>query len=409
MADRIFKFIDSNKKYVIELTKHLVSIPTVNPPGENYERIVAFLEKTCREIGLETKRITIPMGELKKYGVSSGSKRISLIARWNTTSKKTLHINGHYDVVPSTENWTYAPFKPFIKKNRLFGRGTEDMKATIASSIFAVKTLKQLSIKPNINLEFSFTPDEETGGKTGLEWLIRNNFIKPDFAIGEGFGGDFVSCGNKGMVWFEVEVLGKSAHASQPYKGINSFEKLHKVTSELLKLKAVLRKRKTKFGVKDKRDSLPSLVLGGVVSGGKKINIVPDKSILTIDRRLIPEENLQTSKKEILNIFERLKKADKDLRLNAKVITSEKPVMVDKDEPICRALAYAIKRVFKRRARFAIMPGGTDMRFFIKRNIPAVGYSVLGEDRAHADDEFVYINSLLNTTKVFATFFITLK
>lgn len=409
MSDRIFKFIETNKKYVIELTKRLVSIPTVNPPGENYERIVAFLERICKEICLETKKIIIPKSELKKYGVTNGSKRISLIARWDTGAEKTLHINGHYDVVPATENWTYKPFKPVIKENRLFGRGSEDMKATIASYIFAVKAIKQLGIKPNVNLEFSFTPDEETGGKTGLEWLIKNNFIKPDFAIGEGFGGDFISCGNKGMVWFEVEVLGKSAHASQPYKGINSFEKLHRVASELLKLKAVLKKRKTRFGVKDKRDSSPSIVLGGVLSGGKKINIVPDKSTLTIDRRLIPEEDLETAKKEILEIFERLRKSDKDLRLKAMVITSEKSVIVDENEPLCRALAYAIKRVFKRKARFAIMPGGTDMRFFIKRNIPAVGYSVLGDDRPHADDEFVYIDSLINTTKVFATFFMELK
>ncbi|MBM3253496.1 MAG: hypothetical protein FJZ16_04515, partial [Candidatus Omnitrophica bacterium] len=106
MLDKIFRFIDANKKYVIELTKRLVSIPTVNPPGENYERIVDLLEKTCEEIGLKTKRIRVPDNKLKKYGISKGSKRISLVARWDVGSKKTLHINGHYDVVPSTENWT---------------------------------------------------------------------------------------------------------------------------------------------------------------------------------------------------------------------------------------------------------------------------------------------------------------
>ncbi|MBM3254180.1 MAG: ArgE/DapE family deacylase, partial [Candidatus Omnitrophica bacterium] len=303
----------------------------------------------------------------------------------------------------------YKPFKPVVKKDKLFGRGTEDMKATIASYIFAVKALKQLGIKPYINLEFSFTPDEETGGKAGLEWLLKNGFIKADFALGEGFGGDFISYGNKGMVWFEIEVLGKSCHASQPYRGINSFEELHKVAEELIRFKKNLSTKKTRFGIKDRLDSSPTIVLGGVLSGGKKINIVPDKSTFTIDRRLIPEESVEMAKKEIFGILENLKKRDKNLRFRVKIITSEKPVIVDENESVCRILAYSIQRVLKRKARFAVMPGGTDMRFLIKKGIPAVGYSVLGDDRAHSDDEFVYIKSLIDTTKVFAIFFMRLR
>jgi succinyl-diaminopimelate desuccinylase len=409
MFSSISKYIDSNKKYVIALTKRLVGIPTVNPPGENYEKMVDFLEGECKNIGLTTKRVVVPDRELRRHGIVKGSRRINLIARWNVHSKRTLHVNGHYDIVPPTENWTHDPFKAAIVNGKLYGRGTEDMKGNIACYLFAVRTLRRLNLIPRVNLEFSFTPDEETGGKTGFEWLIKNNFIKADFALGEGFGRDFISYGNKGMVWFEIEVLGKSAHASQPYKGINSFEKLCAIAEELMKLNDSLRKKKTRFGVRDKLDSSPTIVLGGVIKGGTKINIVPDRSVFTVDRRLIPEEDVKTAKNEVFDLLRRLSNRDKDLKFKVKILACERPVIVNKDEPVCQALGYAIHKVLKRKARFAIMPGGTDIRFFIKRKVPAVGYSVLGDDRAHADDEFIYLDSLYETTKVFSVFFMTLR
>ncbi|MDD5747042.1 MAG: M20/M25/M40 family metallo-hydrolase, partial [Candidatus Omnitrophica bacterium] len=206
--NEINAYIDKHGQQVIALTKALVDIPTVNPPGQRYEQLVDLLESRCKAVGLETRRYVVPRREWKKLGIHGGSSRINLVARWNAGRKKTLHINGHYDVVPATASWTTDPFKAVVRDGKLFGRGSEDMKANIACALSAVAALKKLQIMPAVNVELSFTPDEETGGEAGLAYLVKKNLVKADYALGEGCEGDYVAIGNKGMLWLEVEVCG---------------------------------------------------------------------------------------------------------------------------------------------------------------------------------------------------------
>ena len=125
----ILNAVQREKNNIVKLAKKLIDIPTVNPPGLNYEEFVDFLEQECQKSGLKTQRYTVAQTALKKFGISGGSKRINLIARWNRKSNKTLHINSHYDVVPATGNWQTNPFQAVVNNGKLFGRGSEDMKA----------------------------------------------------------------------------------------------------------------------------------------------------------------------------------------------------------------------------------------------------------------------------------------
>jgi len=400
--NKSIEYIDRHKCEIVKFAQALVRIRTVNPPGENYEEIVGLLEDKCRSAGLKTKRVVVPCAELKKLGISGGSKRISLIARWDTASKKTLHFNGHYDVVPVTSGWSRAPFAGIIEDGRLYGRGAEDMKGTIAAMVCAVEAAKRAGAGPGVNVELSFTPDEEIGGASGLAYLVKNNFVHPDYAVSEGLDGDFVSCGNKGALWLEVDVLGESCHASTPYKGRNAFEGMAELVRMLIKLREGLSRRKTKFHTKDAKDKFATLVLGGALSGGSKVNIVPDRASFTIDRRILPEERLDDAKGEILDIIRKFQKKKIGLKVRVKVVMAEQAVVANINSPLCRVMASSVAQVRGRPARLAIMPGATDLRFLIRKGIPALGYNAAGLDRCHADDEFIYIKSLLDTTKVFA-------
>ncbi len=402
------KYIYRQKKEIIDLTSHLVEIPTVNPPGTNYERIVAHLERRCKALGLKTKRIITPKRECKKHKIDSGSERINLIADWDVGAKKTLHLNGHYDVVPATGNWRSNPFKAVLKNERLYGRGTEDMKGTIACFIYAIKTLQQLEITPACNIQLSFTPDEETGGKTGLGYLVANSLLKADYAVGEGAVDNFVCCGNKGIAWFKINVLGKSSHASNPRIGHNSFDGMTELATQLLKLQRKIKARKTKFNTRVLNDKFATMVLGGELSGGTKINTVPDKSSFTIDRRVLPEETNTLAKKEILEVIKDfLKKSP--LKVKVEILSDEAAVLVNPKTRLCKSMGKVIKGVLGKKPKFVLVPGGTDMRFFIRKGIPAVGYNARGEERCHADDEFVYVRSLLKTTEVFARLMVDLR
>lgn len=386
---------------LVALARSLIKIPTINPPGENYEKLVEILEKRCRAIGLKTRRIIVPKTALKKHGITTGSKRIVLLARWDVGAKKTLHINGHYDVVPVTSRWTQRPFDAASKNGCIYGRGAEDMKGNIAAFLFAVETLKRSGIKPNVNVELSFVPDEETGGATGMGYLFKRGLIKCDYALGEGYSKGFVSVGNKGMLWLKVTVLGKSAHGSEPYKGVNSFERMVEAASQLKKLERKVSRRKTRYHVRERQSRFASLVMGGAIEGGMKVNIVPDESSFTIDRRILPEETVSGAYKEILDCLNELKRKHKDFKFKIEVLAKEEPVVVKSEKPFSSVVKDVMHHVLKKEPKLAIMPGGTDLRYFIRKGIPAYGFSIDGGERYHGDDEFIYVKSLIDTAKIY--------
>jgi succinyl-diaminopimelate desuccinylase len=396
------KYIDSKRDYIVRLTRKLVDIPTVNPPGKNYEKIVDVLEEELKRIGLSTKRINTPKSILKEHKVDHSLPRINLVADWKAGAGKTAHLTGHYDVVPTTPGWRSDPFKSFVKNGRLYGRGAEDMKGTITAMILAVTAIRDSGSSPRVNIQLSFTPDEETGGMTGFGWLVKDGRINADYGISEGYADDCVSCGNKGIIWSKVTCLGRTAHASMPYKGVNSFDAMLLAGDELRRLGREISKRKTGFRTKDPRDRFSTMVLGGELAGGIKTNIIPSESSFSIDRRIIPEESLAQAKRELRSALERCRRKMPASRYKLEILAQDGAVSVGPDERICRAIGAAIRTVKKKRARFLLMAGGTDLRYLIKKGIPSVGYSARGGESWHSDDEFVYVSSILDTARIYA-------
>lgn len=185
MKDALFHVVDELKGELIELTKELIETPTENPPGNNYKDCALFIEKKLREIGVETKFIKVPESLSKKLAPHGlGLPRISVIGRVKGKSEDpTFHFHGHYDVVPAGKGWTMNPFKPKEKNGKIFGRGAADMKGGLASIIIATKAFLEAYKKFDGTLTFSFTPDEETGGAAGAEYIAKMGHIKADMAI----------------------------------------------------------------------------------------------------------------------------------------------------------------------------------------------------------------------------------
>ncbi len=402
MNNKLCSYFEKNKKYAVNLVSKLIEIPTVNPPGDNYEEIVFFLEKECKKLGLTTKKYITPEDVLNKFRIKQGSERINLVADLIVGGKKTFHINSHYDVVPATDKWATPPFKPVIKGNMIYGRGSEDMKGTIAGVLFALKALKSCGIRPKINIQLSFTPDEETGGMTGLGYLVTKGLVKADYAMSEGYSGNYISIGNKGVLWAEVEIIGKSAHGSMPHKGVNSFERMNLLVNDLVKLKNRIEKRKTRYDIRYTDSKSASLMMGGLLEGGVKVNVVPGIIRFSIDRRLIPEENLKAAKKEMENVIKRFNARYRDSAVSIKFSSQHSPSVSKKDSAFFKVAADSIKSITGKKANFSMMPGATDIRYFMQRSIPCLGYSASGGEKWHSDNEFVYISSMVDTANVYA-------
>jgi succinyl-diaminopimelate desuccinylase len=373
----------------------LVDIPTVNPPGEHYREIVDFLAGKCKEMGMKVRKVKVPLTEVKKSGSDKDYPRYNLLADYNTGNKRTLHVNGHIDVVPVTKKWKTNPFKAVVRGSRLYGRGSQDMKGAIACELMALKALQESRIEPKVNLQYSFTCDEETGGELGFKYLVGKGLIKANYAMGEGGKEGMWSHGMKGILWALIDVPGKAAHGAYPCKGDNSFETMLDVATELRKLKNRVDKRRTNYRTEHPQDRRATFVMGGLVKGGNKINIVPGSTSFSIDRRVLPEEEIADAKQEIV-------RAVRKVSPKARIAFTQQnsPAAVNPKEPFCRIARKAVVDVYGT-AKPMLLAGGTDMRFIMHKGIPAVGYNASGGN-IHGDDEYVSIPSLVKTTEVYA-------
>src|SRR5271154_621088 len=242
------EFIDRNSPVLIGRLRRLVGIPTVNPPGENYDAVTGYLTRELGRIGLAAQRYPIPASVLRRTlpPEQHGFPRYNVIGKLKVPgARKTIHFNAHYDVVPVSGTWRHgSPFSGAIEKGMIYGRGTADMKGSMASLLTALDALRSTRTRPLMNVEVSFTADEETDSFLGARWVVDEAPIRPDYAIVmEGAEGNEVCCGHNGTLWLEVAVKGVAAHGSTPECGVNALEKMSALVMELEDYKKVIARR----------------------------------------------------------------------------------------------------------------------------------------------------------------------
>ena len=117
--------------------QHLVSIPSVNPPGHDYAPITAWLTRELTALGLRSRRYPIPAALARQVlpPEQHAYPRFNVLGRLAVPgARRTLHFNAHYDVVPVSGRWRHgSPFSGKVSAGWIFGRGTADMKGSIAS------------------------------------------------------------------------------------------------------------------------------------------------------------------------------------------------------------------------------------------------------------------------------------
>jgi len=386
-------------------TERFCAFPTVNPPGRSYHDCVQFLREKLDAIGLHTRCLRVPKRVQRALLPGSDDyPRYNLIGRWDVGAARTLHFNGHYDVVPITGGWKGDPFKARRRGDKLYARGSCDMKGPDSAAIFAIQALKESGVRPPWNLEISLTADEETGGEAGLGHLVRSGAIAPDAAVlCEGASGDCVGYAHRGVLWLELTVHGVAGHGSHPRGGVNALEKACALIARLRKLDRV-------YAGADRRSAYlagraarrPSIMIGGVCHGGGKVNTIPDRFSFTLDRRMIPEERKADVLREIKQVIAEGKRADRELRVSVRELLHVPAGTTDPDAAIVQIARRAVKAVRGRLPRLRMGGGFTDMHWLSEDGgVPTVGYGVQGGD-IHGDAEWCSMADLVATAKVYA-------
>ncbi|WP_438480709.1 M20 family metallopeptidase [Oleiharenicola lentus] len=398
-------YLDRHSADLTAFLQTLIRLRTVNPPGENYGEITSLLADTLTGLGLKTRRIAIPRALQKKTQPTQlDFPRYNVIALWDVGAKKTIHFNAHYDVVPVSGEWKHAdPFNPVVENGWIYGRGTADMKGAITSIIYAIKSLRESGVTPNFNVEVSFTADEETDSVLGTDWVTSHGKLRADYAVvGEGGSNDAVCCGHNGVVWMNVHVHGKAAHGSTPHKGINALEKMSALVLALDDYKRSLTRKQ--FRTPEGKTMVPTLNLGGVFSSGEggKINTVPARASFSIDRRVLPTEDLRTAERELRAFLKTAAAKIPQCRITLEKVSDNFSCYTPPTHPLFTAMQRSVARVRKQPAKFMVSSGFNDMHFFAQvLKIPTIGYGPGGLDY-HAIDERARVKDLVNSAKIYA-------
>ena len=381
-------------------------MPTVNPPGENYDSLSHLLAERLQQLGLETQRYEVPGADVKAHldEESQAFPRYNVLGKWQAGAAKTLHANAHYDVVPVSGKWKFDdPFSGKIEDGWMYGRGTADMKGAIACLLIALQALRYCGHTPRVNLEVSLVADEEIGGALGSGWIAKNGNLQADYVlILEGGGGEHIGCGHNGALWMDVTVHGKSAHGSAPQRGINALEKTAQLVLALGEYKEILAKRS--FTVPNGTVMHPTINVGGVFDSGAggKVNTVPGFAHFTIDRRLIVTESIEDVQQEMTQFIEAKAAEIGDCPVEITPFLHIHPCFSEPRDAFFQKMAQSVNEVRQGDADFKVSGGFNDGGLFFQQlHVPVMGYGPNGID-LHAINERVSLEGLINTAKVYA-------
>jgi succinyl-diaminopimelate desuccinylase len=394
--DAVLAAVDELAGDLVELLQDLVRLPTINPPGEGYEAFVHDFARRLDALGYATEVHRVPEEDLDALAPhGKGLPRPNLLATLENGAGPTIHLNGHYDVVPVGNDWTTDPFGAELKDGWIYGRGTADMKSGLAAQVIAVEALKRIDWAGR--MVQSAVPDEETVGvrNAGMGWLVEQGLIVADaLIITEPFGPDGVGIGHKGAIWGEITLHGKQAHGSSPRLGINAVEAMARYLTAIDRdLRPLLEDRVTDLGVTPPEPH--STLSFDTIHGGAATNIVPDRCTVTFNRRLLPGEDLDEARDELLAPLKAL-----GLPYDYHEIYSTPPTLVGEEEPVVQAACRAV-RDLGLEPRILISAGSDDQRFVVQgagiTNSLIYGPGTTG--LSHVSDERISVEDLVLGTK----------
>jgi acetylornithine deacetylase len=300
-------------------------------------------------------------------------------------------LNGHEDTV-GVEGMTIDPFKPFVEKGLLHGRGACDMKGAIAAIAGAAKSLAGSKSRLRGDVVFSFVVDEEHMS-LGMQELIKE--YKADAAIVGEPTNMRVAIAHKGFLWIEVEIRGRAAHGSVPEKGVDAIVQVAALVSRLGELQDRLRARSHPLVGTPK-------IHTSMIAGGTHWSIVPDRCVLRLERRTIPGETAESAMKEIQQVLHKIKRQNRSFDAEARKVFERPPLEIAPSELIVQELRKVIRAVTNTNARVVGVPYWTDGALLAHSgSIPTCIFGPGDIGVAHSPDEYVDVEDVLQAAEIY--------
>ncbi len=366
---------------VRELTKQLIRIKSVNPPG-HVDECAEFILTWFLSNDIEAEIV-------KSEGVAN------VVARFGKKGGKKILWNGHFDVVPAGLNWTVDPFEAVEKDGFIIGRGASDMKSGVASMMAAMKAIKDNGIELDGEIEFWGIGDEETGSKNGTRMLLEKLGNRYDGAVSSEPTDFYIENAQRGLRWFEIKISGSACHAGRPHVGKNAVEHSAKVIEAVKKIKFDYYNEIFEDQVKQ-----PSLSFT-IISGGRQTNIIPEECILTIDRRMLPGETEESITSEIQAALDEVETEGFTTELSL-INKGWDPFITEASDAVVTTIEEAFKNVTGTDPKYRGKGGCTDASHIFHAGIPVVILGPGPANESHTADEKVEIKRLVQSVEIYA-------
>lgn len=365
---------------VIQLLSDLVAIDSVNPglvPGaageaEIADYVAAWLERR----GLQVWRQELAPRRANVVGVLAGS-----------AAGKTLALNAHLDTVGVSG--MDDPFNPRVGGDRLYGRGSYDMKGGLAAIMLAVEKLARNGL-PSGDVVVMAVGDEEYGS-LGTEMALAAS--RTDAAIVTEPTALEICVAHKGFAWMEIETLGRAAHGSRADLGVDAIAAMGEVLAQFSRRNSELRSR------------APHPLLGtptlhaSLIRGGQELSSYPASCLLQAERRTLPGETPTDITNELEGMLRAVEACDPSFRATGNVFFWRDPFEVDVASPIVRVVHDAATHVTGNDPGLGGADAWMDAALLQGAGIPTVVFGPGGAG-AHAHEEWVSISQVATCATV---------
>ncbi len=406
----ILRRVESMTQEMVEFLRELTRIPTVNPPGENYVQCAQAIGRRLSDFDYDVQYLEAE----GRPEHTPAHPRVNVIGRLRGGgARPLLHFNGHFDVVPAGGGWSFDPFGAEVRDGKVFGRGTADQKAGITASIFAVEALRREGVALAGAIEQSGTVDEESGGFAGVAWLAERGYIARDrtdyVIITEPLNVDRVCLGHRGVYWFKVATLGRIAHGSMPFLGVNAIDKMGAFLAAIEhELRPSLAQRITAMPVEPPGARHPSInvnsISGGQPENGMQTPCVADHCEAVFDRRYLMEEPIANVRGEIERILEHMAGTDREFRYRLEDLMTVPPVLTDAGSTLVTTMSQAVNDVLGAAPPLIASPGTYDQKHVMRMGLvdQCIAYGPGLLHLAHQPDEYCRIDHLVSAAQAMA-------